>query len=102
MSGTSFPAEDADDIWRGWMTGLLSAAAEHFDLAVAGSLAWGWRDRSVGASAAGTDGPRWLRVVTEDVRWAHGAGAVVAGSSAGHWTPWRPPRPAANASIRAS
>jgi hypothetical protein len=54
------------------MTGLLSAAAEHFGLTVAGSAAWGWRDRSAGAPAAGTDGPRWLRVVTEDIRWAHG------------------------------
>jgi hypothetical protein len=72
MTGTGVPAEEADAIWRGWMTGLLSASAEHFGLTVAGSLAWGWRDRSVGAATAGADGPRWLRVVTEDIRWAHG------------------------------
>jgi hypothetical protein len=66
------PPDDADAIWRDWMTGLMSAAAEHFGLIVTGSPVWGWRDRSVGAPAAGADRSRWLRVVTEDIRWAHG------------------------------
>ncbi|MGH3157804.1 MAG: aminoglycoside phosphotransferase [Streptosporangiaceae bacterium] len=72
MTGTGAPAEDADAIWRDWMVGLVSAAARQFGLAVTGSTVWGWRDRSVGVPAAGTGGPRWLRVVTEDIRWAHG------------------------------
>ena len=72
MIGTGASADDADAAWRGWMLGLLSAAAERFRLAVTGPAAWGWRDRSVGASTAGAGGPRWLRVVTEDIGWAHG------------------------------
>jgi len=72
MTGTGGSAGVADAIWREWMAGLLSTAAEHFGLACAGSPAWGWRDRSVGMPAAGADGPRWLRVVTEDIRRAHG------------------------------
>jgi|SRR5580658_2623427 hypothetical protein len=72
MTETGASAEDADAIWRGWMIELLSAAAQRFSLAVTGPLVWGWRDRSVGAATVGAAGPRWLRVVTEDIRWAHG------------------------------
>lgn len=72
MTETGASGEDADAIWRGWIIELLSAAAQRFKLAVTGPLAWGWRDRSVGAATAGAAGQRWLRVVTEDIRWAHG------------------------------
>lgn len=72
MTERGVPAEDPDAIWRDWMTGLLSAAAEHFGLTVSGSPAWGWRDRSIGALAAGAGRQDWLKVVTEDIRWAHG------------------------------
>src|ERR1700761_7892240 len=65
MTGTGEPDEGSDAIWRGWMAGLLSAAAERFELTVTGSPVWGWRDRSVGAATTGADGASWLRVVTE-------------------------------------
>lgn len=74
MTGTEtgMPVEDGDVIWRNWMTDVLSATAERFDLVIAGPPAWGWRDRSVGVPAEQSDGPRWLRVVTEAHQWAHG------------------------------
>lgn len=72
MTSAGLSAEDPDAIWRDWMRGMLSAAADRFGLIVTGSPVWGWRDRSAGARTAGAAGPRWLRVVTDDVRWAHG------------------------------
>ncbi len=66
------PTEDGDAIWRDWMTDLLSEAADRFKLTISGSPTWGWRDRSVGVTAAAANAQRWLRVVTEDGRWAHG------------------------------
>lgn len=66
------PTEDADAIWRSWMTDVLSAAAERFGLVITGPPAWGWHDRSAGVPTERSDGPRWLRVVTEVLQWAHG------------------------------
>jgi hypothetical protein len=67
------PAQpDPDAIWREWMNELLSTAAARFGLAITSAPTYGWRDRSIGAEAAGPAGGRWLRVVTEDARWARG------------------------------
>ncbi|KLL10296.1 MULTISPECIES: hypothetical protein [Protofrankia] len=57
--------EQADERFREWMRSNLARVAEHFGLTVVGQPAWGWRLRTIGASASGPDGPRWLRVVTE-------------------------------------
>lgn len=42
------PAEDADAIWRSWMTDVLSAAVERFGLVITGPPAWGWHNCSAG------------------------------------------------------
>jgi hypothetical protein len=63
---------DPDAIWREWMKDLLSTAAARFGLTITGTPIYGWCDRSIGAEAASPKGGRWLRVVTEDARWAHG------------------------------
>lgn len=63
---------DPDAIWRQWMNELLTTAATRFGLTITGTPTYGWRDRSIGAEATGSGCDRWLRVVTEDARWAHG------------------------------
>ncbi|WP_234347312.1 aminoglycoside phosphotransferase family protein [Streptomyces specialis] len=63
---------EADRRFRVWMCGNLERAAEHFGLTVVAEPVHGWRDRSIGAAAQGPDGSRWLRVVSEQTRWAQG------------------------------
>ena len=72
MTTPAGAAGDPDAIWREWLGEILSAAADRFGLVITGPPAYGWRDRSIGTPALGRAGPRWLRVVTEDARWAHG------------------------------
>ncbi|MPZ66451.1 MAG: aminoglycoside phosphotransferase [Pseudonocardiaceae bacterium] len=50
----------------------LGKAADHFGLAVVDEPVFGWRLRSIGANTAGSQGGRWLRVVSEEPRWAMG------------------------------
>ncbi|EDY48845.1 hypothetical protein [Streptomyces clavuligerus] len=52
----------------------LDRAAAHFGLTVTGEPGFGWRDRSISAPTHSPDGPRWLRVVSEQTQWAHGHG----------------------------
>ncbi|MDT0305866.1 aminoglycoside phosphotransferase [Streptomyces sp. DSM 44917] len=64
--------EEADRRFRLWMRGNLERAAHHFDVTTAAAPAFGWLLRSIGAPADGADGPVWLRVVSEELRWARG------------------------------
>lgn len=59
-----------------WMRDNLDRAAHHFGLTVIGEPVFGWRLRSISAPATGTDGERWLRVVSQEPEWASGD----------HWT----------------
>ncbi|WP_246150544.1 aminoglycoside phosphotransferase family protein [Streptomyces qinzhouensis] len=65
---------EADRRFRAWMRQNLDRAADHFGLTVVGEPVFGWRDRSINAPADSPDGPRWLRVVSEQTQWAHGRG----------------------------
>lgn len=67
------PADEvADAEFSEWMRSNLHNAAGQFGLRIIGEPVFGWRLRSIGAVAAGPDGRRWLRVVTEYPQWAHG------------------------------
>jgi hypothetical protein len=66
--------ESSDERFTEWMHANLARAAAHFQLTVTGTPVLGWRLRSIGAIATGTDGPRWLRVVSDYPRWACGEG----------------------------
>ncbi|MBV9013550.1 MAG: phosphotransferase [Pseudonocardiales bacterium] len=63
---------DADARFTQWMRLNLDRAADHFGLTLTGQSVFGWRLRTIGAPAAGGEGPVWLRVVTEFPEWAHG------------------------------
>lgn len=67
---------EADAHFAAWMRSNLSRAAAHFDLTTVGEPVFGWRLRSISARAEGFEGPRWLRVVSQEPEWAHGD----------HWT----------------
>lgn len=67
---TDLSAADAE--FREWMRENLQRAADHFGLAIAGEPRLGWLDRSIGASALRDGQKCWLRVVSEDKRWAGG------------------------------
>jgi hypothetical protein len=63
----------ADARFMEWMRLNLQRAADHFGLNVTGQPVFGWRLRSIGATASTTDWqPRWLRVVSEFPQWASG------------------------------
>lgn len=62
----------SDDSHQRWLRRMFDQAAAKLDAEPAGDLVWGWRHRSVGAPVQTATGPRWLRVVSEDKRWAHG------------------------------
>lgn len=62
----------ADERHRSHMRRLLTDAADRFRLTLDGTPVFGWRDRSIGARAHGTQGKYWVRVVTEHHRWAMG------------------------------
>lgn len=64
--------DEGDEIFAEWMRHNLQQAAEHFDVVVVGDPVFGWRQRSAGAAVRSAEGPRWLRVVTEDAEWAEG------------------------------
>ncbi|MGW1974117.1 phosphotransferase [Streptomyces sp. NPDC001889] len=65
---------EADRRFRIWMRRNLDRAAGHFSLTVTGEPVFGWRYRSISAPADSMEGPRWLRVVSEQSEWAHGNG----------------------------
>jgi hypothetical protein len=65
-------AVQADRRYRTWMGQNLGRAAEHFGHTVTGEPVFGWLDRSIGAQVASGQGSRWLRVVSEQLKWAHG------------------------------
>ena len=54
------------------MRAHLRHAAAEFAVPVVGEAVFGWRARSIGAPVRHPAGPRWLRVVSEETRWAHG------------------------------
>lgn len=66
--------ESSDERFQEWMRGNLAHAAGHFGLTVCGEPVSGWRLRTIGAPAAGPDGQRWLRVVSDYPEWASGDG----------------------------
>ncbi|MFI0776279.1 aminoglycoside phosphotransferase [Streptomyces sp. NPDC021212] len=65
---------EADRRFRLWMHQNLEYAADHFHLRITGEPVFGWRYRSISAPANSPEGPRWLRVVSEQPQWAHGRG----------------------------
>lgn len=65
-------ATDADAVFRNFMRHNLGHAAVHFGLHVTSPPVFGWRLRSIGARARSLDGERWLRVVSQEPRWARG------------------------------
>ncbi|MGI9003543.1 MAG: phosphotransferase [Pseudonocardia sp.] len=69
---TAEPQTDADAVFRNFMRHNIARAADSFAVAVTGATVFGWRLRSIGAPAAGTYGACWLRVVSEEPRWARG------------------------------
>jgi len=66
------PSTDPDAVFRNFQRHNLTRAAEHFELTITRAPSFGWRLRSVSAPAVGRHGPRWLRVVSEQPRWARG------------------------------
>jgi hypothetical protein len=73
---TVLEMETSNARFTAWMRGNLGHAADHFGLRLIGEPVFGWRLRSIGASATGPDGRLWLRVVSEYPRWACGDGWV--------------------------
>ena len=64
---TSADEAHREDMWR-----RLQLAAEHFSLTLAGEPTFGWRDRTIGSRANGSNGGRWLRVSWVHAQWAQG------------------------------
>lgn len=64
--------DQADAHFAAWMRDNLDLAARHFDLDITGEPIFGWRLRSIGAQAEDAQGPRWLRVVSQEPEWAQG------------------------------
>lgn len=69
---SSADTEAADRRFRRWMAANVERAARRFSLTVTAEPVFGWRLRSIGASATGAGGPVWLRVVSEQPQWARG------------------------------
>ncbi|MDS1271794.1 aminoglycoside phosphotransferase [Lipingzhangella sp. LS1_29] len=57
---------------RAYLHEALSHAAEHFHLTLCDPPLFGWHDRTIGARATSPHGERWLRVTSENFRWASG------------------------------
>jgi hypothetical protein len=57
---------------QAWLAGALGKAAAEAGATVAGEPVFGWRERTIGARIDSPDGPRWLRVVSEQRQWAEG------------------------------
>ncbi|MEV0682190.1 phosphotransferase [Actinosynnema sp. NPDC050436] len=68
------PAGDPDAVFRNFQRHNLGRAAEHFDLTITGTPLFGWRLRSISAPVTGRGSDCWLRVVSEEPRWARGDG----------------------------
>jgi hypothetical protein len=64
--------DEADAHFAGWMRENLDIAAAHFDLEVRGQPIFGWRLRSISARTNGSQGARWLRVVSQEPQCAQG------------------------------
>ncbi|MFR9727618.1 aminoglycoside phosphotransferase [Saccharopolyspora sp. MS10] len=64
--------DQSDELFAAWMRENLDRAAEHFEVSVVGEPVFGWRSRSIGAAVLGPAGPRWLRLASEETRWAEG------------------------------
>lgn len=65
---------DLDEDHRGWLRDLLDQAAASLHVEIIGEPRYGWRDRTVGATATTEGGEtRWLRLVTELPYWSGGA-----------------------------
>ncbi|MGH3853828.1 MAG: aminoglycoside phosphotransferase [Pseudonocardiaceae bacterium] len=62
----------ADEAHREEMRRRLRLAAGHFSLTLAGEPTFGWRDRTIGSRANGSNGGCWLRVSWAHVQWAEG------------------------------
>ncbi|WP_018683949.1 phosphotransferase [Actinokineospora enzanensis] len=67
---------DADARFRQWMRENLDRAAKHFGVTVTGEPLLGWIGRTVSAPVTKNGADYWLRVASEDQRWASG----------NHWT----------------
>lgn len=72
MTSEHLAPEEADEEFRQWMRSNLSLAAERLGVRVSGEPTFGWCLRSISAPVNASDGPRWLRVVSELPEWAHG------------------------------
>lgn len=57
-----------EERFRDWMRGNLAWSADYFGVTVTGEPKWGWATRSVSVPADSADGPRWLRVGSEQQR----------------------------------
>jgi hypothetical protein len=57
---------------RTWLVGQLLVAARQLGGTVQGRHSFGWHDRTVAARVDTSDGPRWLRVISEHERWSGG------------------------------
>lgn len=66
------PTDHATETQRQWLADRLAAAADGLGGVVEGAPVFGWHDRTIGARIGTADGPRWLRVISEPDRWAHG------------------------------
>ena len=61
------PIRHQDAAHRAVMRKSLDYAAAVFGVEIADEVAWGWRDRSIGAQVTNGRGDWWLRVVREHV-----------------------------------
>lgn len=68
----SEPLTLADERHRAQMRQLLVDAADCLGVTTSGMPVFGWRDHSIGARAHRAKDQVWIRVVTEQHRWAHG------------------------------
>lgn len=57
-----------EERFRDWMRGNLAWSAEYFGVTVTGEPKWGWATRSVSVPVDSANGPRWLRVGSEQQR----------------------------------
>jgi hypothetical protein len=57
---------------RTWLVGQLEVATRQVSGVLGGDYVFGWHDRTVGTRVDTPDGPRWLRVTSEQARWSRG------------------------------
>jgi len=63
---------DPDAVFRNFMRHSLRHAAERFTVTIDGPPVFGWRLRSIGAPTTSPAGRQWLRVVSQEPKWATG------------------------------